>query len=86
MCCFHVLSLPRFASSNLPYDITTPGSVPFGRTFLLVGGKTGTSVYQGTILEFEAETENWITRSEQLGTPRGFLGVTLVEESVIDCA
>ena len=76
----------RYAPTPLPYDLYAPASVPFRNTLLLVGGysfREGTHPH--TILEFDAETETWVTREETLEVGREFGGAALVKDDVVDC-
>ena len=64
------------AVASLPESKYGAASVPFGDTFLIVGGSDGTSDYK-TILEFDPVDMDWISRTEVLQDARnGAFAVT----------
>ena len=68
---------PRLPSP-LKYGLT----VPYGNSFLVVGGRDGLSETDDldTILEFDPNNMAWITRPESLERPRAFHFVTTVDK------
>ena len=61
-------------------------SVQLEHTLLLVGGQLDDGgTLSDAILQYNHETEGWVTRTEKLGTGRVFAGATMVPDSVVDC-
>ena len=65
---------------ELPDTLKYGEAVPYGDTFLILGGQNLDSYDVGTILEFDPLSMAWITRSEVLSLPRSFFFVTPVEK------
>ena len=66
-------------------------SVPYGHTFLIVGGEcvdvcdTATQ-YSDEILQYDPETEGWLLRDEKMAVGKKRFGAVLAEDRVVDCA
>lgn len=73
----------------LDHEIDASTSVPFGDTFLIVGGKSliksANDIYFSDILEFNPTDETWITRPETVPNERSDLAALLVEDSILNC-
>ena len=69
---------------DLPAKKAMAKSVPFGKTFLMLGGlfngRTKTD-----ILEFDPITEAWITRQEKLQYSRMYFTAFFVPEMTVEC-
>merc|ERR1719188_2520091 len=66
----------RTAKHRLPsknYGLT---SVPYGRTFMVVGGYTGS--YSDMILLYKPGTEGWETLGQRMTNGRNYVSATLV--------
>ena len=47
------------------------GSVPFGEdSFLVVGGSNNLGTYYDSVFQYDAASESWIVRAEELKMPR----------------
>ncbi len=47
------------------------GSVPFGDdSFLVVGGSNNLGTYNDSVFQYDAASESWIVRAEELKMPR----------------
>ena len=71
------------AGPNLPRKCAYGVSVPFEDTFLVVGGYSSVSLDQ--ILQFDQETETWITRTEKLATGRHYFAAFMVPDNAVKC-
>ena len=82
-------SFSRYANSDLPTDLHGMGSVPYGDTLLLVGGRCVSScdpdLFSRNILEYEPDSETWLKREEETAMGRYWFGAVLVEDSIVDC-
>ena len=71
------------------YELEQSSSVPYGNTFLLVGGRCTATCdpdeYYSEILEYNVESETWTTRDESLEMGRALQGVVLVKDDIVDC-
>ena len=87
-----LLDLDSMQWSNgpeLPYGIFDAVAVPYKNTFLIVGGREASgnnNYYHNTILEFDAGTGDWITRSEQMSQERGIMAAFLVPDDAVNCS
>lgn len=62
-------------------------SVPFGNTFLMVGGtEDGISSRLNTIYEFDTTNENWIVRPETLKTGDWAMTAFMVPDTYVQCS
>ena len=73
---------------DLPTTLYLGASVPFGDTFLIVGGrdKIVHSMEMDTIFQFDGESFNWIQREEKLVMPRYGFAAFLVPQQVARCS
>ena len=82
-------SFSRYANSDLPTDLYGMGSVPYGDTFLLVGGSCMSAcdpnLNSRDILEYEPDSETWLKREEEMAMGRLLFDAVLVEDSIVDC-
>ena len=70
---------------DLPFPVLFATSVPFGDTFLVVGG-IGDGEYLQSILEFDPVANDWIVRPERLSVGRDDRpAITVVDSDYIDC-
>ena len=61
-------------------------SVPFGDSFLLVGGLNAAEEALADILEYDGTAESWISRPESIGSGRSHMAAVLVDQdSMITC-
>ena len=58
--------------------------VPYRRTFLIVGGYSG-SGYRNTIIEFDADHLSWTVRPERLTGDVHSPFATMVDDYMLDC-
>ena len=81
-------SLTWSQGPNLPFPIIRAASVPFGDTFLIVGGiSNGDGEELKTILEYDPVEEIWLVRPEELSIGRDYLhAVTAVNSNFINCS
>ena len=71
---------------NLPKGIDYPASVPFGNSFLIIGGSDfEENTFYDTIYEYEVEGGNWIERPEKLGQPKYDLTAIMLDTKDVDC-
>ena len=86
---FCVSSFFRNAQEALPTDLYRPASVPYRKTLLLVGGECFSACQPHSasdeILEYEPDSESWITREEKMTTGRYTFGAALVEDIIVNC-
>ena len=73
----------RLSSHSLPYPIAGAAVVPFGDTFLIVGGAPDGSLEtsHASILEFEPDSETWIEREETLALARRDMFAVMIEDN-----
>ena len=70
----------------LPAYIKDATSVPFGDTFLVVGGMLPDSYIADTVYEYDVQGRDWITRPERLPIARGRgTGVVVVSSNAMKC-
>ena len=79
--------ISRYANSPLPTDLNGMASVPYGNTFLLVGGECmdqcDPAVIKDEILHFDPDTETWLIREEKMTLEKKRFGVLMVEDRII---
>ena len=79
----------RYGTTTLPNPFRSMASVPFGNSFLLIGGRSGDSydnyIFRQDILEFEPKSETWTIRANKLATGRTMMGATLVRDNIVNC-
>ncbi len=69
----------RFGKHRLPHGLFASTAVPYGNSFLLVGGLErhgGPAV--DAVYKFDPETENWILMPQRLNRPKHAVGAVLV--------
>ena len=69
---------------NLPFPLEKAASVPFGNTFLLVGGNSDRNELQ-TILELDIVKMKWLVRSEELVEAREGAFAALTTMGYLGC-
>ena len=71
---------------NLPKDIEFPASVPFGNSFLIIGGSnTGEYGFYDSIYEYGVEGGNWIERPEKLSQAKYDLTAVMLDTNDVNC-
>ena len=79
MSLLHKVTLKFLSGSNaLPTAMTTGAVVPFGDTFLIVGGHDGSSSLD-TIYYYEVDTESWSELDATLSSASSQLEATVVD-------
>lgn len=68
------------------YFIRFADSVPFGDSFLSVGGRDFTGSYSNNIHEYDAESGSWKVRPEKLTTGRELSAAFLIPDDVARCS
>ena len=71
-------------ADNLPWDLSRGTAVPYGDTFLIVGGQT-TNGFANGILEFDPESFGWIARPERMDFSRFAAFAVFVEDDKLSC-
>ena len=69
------------ASNALPKTMTTGAVVPYGNTFLVVGGHDGSDSLD-SIYYYEVDTESWSELDATLSSPSNQLEATEVDISI----
>ncbi len=72
------------AGRRLPQPLNSMASVPYGDTFLLVGGYSGR--FLNTIYQYDPTTGDWILRPERLSGNRERVGAVIAGPPVADCS
>lgn len=67
---FDLVDMSWSAGAPLPQPIHSAAAVPYGNTFLLVGGNTGDAADLETILEYDDANGAWPPKDAKLGTAR----------------
>ena len=75
------------AEAVLPTRLCFGNVVPFGDTFLIVGGDTqmGNERYTEEILQFDPDSESWIVRDERMTIGRYLHFTVWVDASDYNC-
>ena len=73
---------------DLPMFLSQSDSVPFGRSFLVVGGKANLDDNRRKefIYEYVRETNEWLTRAETFSAGRSDGAAFMVPDSAVDCS
>ena len=76
----------REALNPLPFDLWLSSVVPFGDTFLAVGGLRADGQRDDRILEYQPDDESWIVREERLSEPKSEMSVLFISEDKVSCS
>ena len=77
----------RVSAVPLPYPVQLGMVVPYGNSFLIVGGYNGDSGgYEHRILQFNPEDETWTVRPERLAIGRQAAYAAFVDDGLMECS
>ena len=76
----------REALNPLPFDLWLSSVVPFGDTFLAVGGLRADGQRDDRILEYQPDDESWMVREERLSEPKSEMSVLFISEDKVSCS
>ena len=75
--------------NTFPFDVRLGTVVPYGNTFLILGGRSGGATspdYATTsIIEFEPDSETWVVRQEHMTEQRSGHYAAFVDREHFDC-
>ena len=72
---------------DLPVGLAAGGSVPYKKTFLIVGGDIQPeNMNSNVIYEYDGILDAWITWDEVLATARQNLAAFLVPDEAVNCS
>ncbi len=77
-----ILSLP---GPTLPRPLQSAGSLPYGDSFIVVGGRYDSFTYSEAVYMYDIEDENWIELDAALQVPRGFFGIAAANREAVGC-
>ena len=89
---FHLISILhycRIADTGLPTDLFGMASVPYGDSFLIVGGRCSVQcdpdANSKEIQQYDPDTETWIKRDEKMKSGTQYFAAVLVEDPIVVC-
>ena len=83
-----ILNLDTFTWSpgnELPFILVHGTSVPFRNTFIVVGADDGITNDFKSIMEFDADTEQFFARSEEISREKTRVAAFLVPDNAVIC-
>ena len=74
----------RYGPHDFPFPLGYAASVPYGNTFIVIGGYNG-SIDQDAIYQYEVDTGDWLLLPQHLATARRVFAATMVPDDLIHC-